>query len=122
MKKKITDEQILGLMQTCDSMKEVAEKLGISRSVLYKKVNKESFQKLQTEQKAESFRRIADKLTSASGKAIDTLLMVLNDEESPPNAKVRSAETILAYSLKYRVSVDFEDRLKKLEELAESDK
>lgn len=119
---RVTDLQIIDAIEKTSSLTAAAEYLSVSRDTLYKRMEKPSYQTAKRKQDAEIYKRLSGSLQKAAGKALSTLDGILSDKECAAGVKCRAAAIVLEYSLKFRDSCDFEERLQRLENLTESDK
>lgn len=107
------DRALIALLTTA-TRKEASEQAGISERTLYKYLNDTGFKTayraacndLMTESTAE--------IQKAVKKAVTTLIEAMDNDNV--FARISASKALLDYGLKYTEIVDFEDRLRKLEE------
>jgi len=75
----------------------------------------EVFKATMKEYQNRALEKVVFDLQSAGGKAVQTLLTILDDEEAGATAKVSASRSILEYMFKGVETVDFADRLEHLE-------
>ena len=120
--KKVSDMQIILALEGNPSVSDTAKELKISRPALYDRMQKESFKAAKREYDRKIYESLSAKLQISAKKAINALNSILDDKEASPGVRCRAAATLLENALKYRDSVDFSERLERLEALTESDK
>lgn len=114
-------DRVIEALLTTGTVKDAAEKLGMHRNTLYKKyLNDPAF--------IEEFKRVRDerqratvaKLANYATRALDVLMEIAEDEESPPHARVAAARGLVEQSMKvYEVAKmeELEERLDALERM-----
>lgn len=119
--RKISDAEII-LALDGNTVAECAEKFGVSRQAIYSRMEKKSFKEAKRRHERSIYQGISASLQMSARKAIACLNEILADKEAGSGAKCRACGILLEYALKYRESVDFAERLERLEALADGDK
>lgn len=109
---KIKDEQILPLILSGHSQQQVADILGVSKNTISKRVHRPEFAETLAQYRQSILDSVITKMTALSGKAVDTLEELLEDDNS--FVRFNAASKILSMSLDYSVQADL---LKQIEEL-----
>ncbi|HEV3146205.1 MAG TPA: helix-turn-helix domain-containing protein [Gemmataceae bacterium] len=90
-----------------------AEKLGISRKTIHRKLRKPAFRKLVAELRGQLFSAALGRMAENMTRATDSLASLL--DASDPAVKLRASRTILSLAMRLRDSVDVSDRISELE-------
>ena len=110
------DEKILAALLESRTITEAAEKSGISRTTIYRRLKDPEF--------AERYYRARDEMLLVHAANLQGLLEMsvltysnaMADESAPQQTRVNTADSVIRNCLKLRESIDFEKRLKKIEE------
>lgn len=100
---------------TMPKLGDVAEKNAISRDALYKIRQRPDFQEMVQQHNETFMRETAQALQAKVPAAIDALMNVIDDKDSPKTAIVQAAKAIMDYSCSFRDAADVDDRLRELE-------
>ena len=115
MGKRLSNEIIVTALLEKGSIRAAAAKLGLKERTIYDRMKTEDFKALFKQAKTDYLKSATAKLQSNIGKAADTLVNVMEAEETPPSTKVYCANSILQQALKFTENVDIIDRLEALE-------
>lgn len=116
--KRISDENIFLCMQKYKGdIAKVSREISLSRQSLYTRLKSDSYKKAVKEQQRKHFERVSLELQTLSDTAISTLKTIMMDKNATDNARIRACLGVLDYSLRFRTSCDFEERIEALEDL-----
>lgn len=115
-RKRLEDETIIAALIQKGSIKAAAASLHCTVRTLYERMKKPAFKALYTRAKAEILRTATAKLQGNLCKAIDTLVKVMEDEDTAPQIKINSAVSILQYAARFTETTDIIERLEAIEE------
>ena len=82
---------------------------------MYKWLGDAGFRAALAQAEGEAVAQAGRRLATLAGAALDALAGTLTDAQTPAAVKVRAAEAILGHLLRYRETVQFEQRLDALE-------
>ena len=114
MASKYNREQIALDLLLCSSNIEVCKKNNISETTLYRLRKEEDFIKILNEHKERLFNNTINKAQAYSLEALEILMSIARDEETPQNTRVNASCKIIDYG---QSMFDQETILKKLEAL-----
>lgn len=114
MASKYNREQIALDLLLCSSNIEVCKKNNISETTLYRLRKEEDFIKILNEHKERLFNNTINKAQAYSLEALEILISIARDEETPQNTRVNASCKIIDYG---QSMFDQETILKKLEAL-----
>ena len=114
MASKYNREQIALDLLLCSSNIEVCKKNNISETTLYRLRKEKDFIKILNEHKERLFNNTINKAQAYSLEALEILMSIARDEETPQNTRVNASCKIIDYG---QSMFDQETILKKLEAL-----
>ena len=91
---------------------------GVGRTTAYRWMGQPAFQSALREADREVLTATSRRLARIGGKAVQVLLILMSDPETPPSARIRAADAVLGKALQLRETVDIEERLSALEAAA----
>ena len=112
------EEAIVALL-TQPSAEHAARSIGIAPATLLRWMKDAEFDAAYREAKRKAFGQSIARLQQATSAAVTTLLKVMVDPSTPPNTKVRAADSIIDHAAKAIEIEDIEARLTALEQAAE---
>jgi len=95
--------------------KSAAKKAKVSETTLYRWLSDALFSAALREARGRVLESTLSALQGASGKAVETLLDVMDDKTAHPSARVSAAKAVLEMMLRGRDALDNEERLRLLE-------
>src|SRR5262245_49675562 len=93
---------------------------GISKATLFRWLKEEQFLTAYRAAKDRLFESVVHAMQTAATDAITTLHKIIRDPKAPSGVKVRACLGLIEQMLKARLNLEFEDRLKKVEEMIEN--
>ncbi len=114
------EDLVLSLLLSGKSVGQVCSQTSMSRSALWRMRQKPEFQRRFAEARADAFRGAVDALHGCALVFVRTLRDVCTDPQSRDSARASAARSGLDSLWNAAKLFDFEDRLRKLEEEAES--
>ncbi len=93
----------------------IAQQAGVSEPTIDRWVKLEQVQNALAAAKRHTIELAGNRLVFASRLAIDTLIEVMQDSETPPGVKVRAAEAVIGNMLRVVEVSDLQRRLDELE-------
>ena len=98
----VKKDKALEALLSANTLTEAAEIAGISRKTLYSYIHSDpAFLLKYRDCKRELLRKISDKISDSALQAIDTILDIMNDSESPQ--RLQSAVKFLELFVKFRL-------------------
>jgi hypothetical protein len=101
------------------STKAAAAAAGVAEATIHRWLNDLAFSAALKEARARVFESTLSSLQSASGKAVQVLRDVMDDDKAHPSTRVRAALGIIGAMLKAHEALETEERLRSLEILYE---
>ena len=114
MAHKVADIDILPLVLSGHNQQQVADALGVTRQTIAKRIHSPEFAETLSQYRQSILDGVITKMTALSGKAVDTLEELLEDDNS--FVRFNAASKVLSMSLDYSVQTDL---LRQIEELRE---
>lgn len=96
---------------------DVAAEAGVSARTVQRRMVKPEFQRKVSDLRGQMMKDLSGRLSQISGKAMERLQSLL--EADSENVRLGAARSILDQTLRVREAVDFEGRLKEVEDLCE---
>ena len=115
------DAAIVALV-TEPTIADAAKKAGISHATLHRWLQIKDFKDAYREAKREVVSAAIARLQRTATEAVDALRDVMNDAESPANARVSAARAILELAIKAIELEDLEARVEQLEALLQKER
>jgi len=115
------DAAIVALV-TEPTIADAAKKAGISHATLHRWLQIKDFKDAYREAKREAVSAAISRLQRTATEAVDALRDVMNDAESPANARVSAARAILELAIKAIELEDLEARVEQLEALLQKER
>ena len=109
-------EQAISALLSQPTLKAAAEVAGIGEKTLWRWLQNEDFQDAFMEVRRQLVQQVVSNIQRSMGKALNTLLEVMDDPDSPASSKVQAARSIIDVGLKGLELEDFELRLSRLED------
>lgn len=109
---KVKDEAILPLLLAGHSQQQVADMLGVTKTTISKRVHRPEFAETLAQYRQSIIDSVVTRMTALSGKAVDTLEELLEDDNS--FVRFNAASKILSMSQDYSLQHDL---IQKVEEL-----
>jgi len=116
---KVSDEQIISAIMTHVSNKKAAAALGISERQFYNRTSSPAFKKKLTRARERVMDNAVALLTGRLNEAVGTMVIIMRNEEAPPQTRLNAADAILRNSLKLSERADILERLDELEDRLE---
>jgi len=115
----LTPKQEAAIFALCESqtLEDAAQSVGISRTSLWAWMKIEPFQARLTDARAELFREGMSALKGSMSKAAGVLVKLMDSKSE--NVRRLAASAILGLGLKANESIEVEERLSRLERIAE---
>ena len=117
--KRTDDEAIILALLSSRTQAEASRKLGINSNLISERKQDKEFIAKYDAYKSTLIENTANKLLVANTRAIDTLIELLDDNNS--SVRVSSAKTILSYAKEYIMLADLDKRLQAIEEAMKQD-
>lgn len=117
--KRTDDEAIILALLSSRTQAEASRKLGINSNLISERKQDKEFIAKYDAYKSTLIETTANKLLTANTQAIDTLVDLLDDNNS--SVRVASAKTILSYAKKYIMLADLDKRLQIIEDAMKQD-
>ena len=98
------------------SIPAAAKVVGIGEKTLWRWLQHQDFREAYLQARRQVVQQVISNVQNSMKKAVDTLLEVMEDPNSPTSSKVQAARSIIDFGLKGLELEDFELRLSRLEE------
>lgn len=109
-------EIALAALITCPSIETAAKKAGIGKSTMYALLREPDFKTEYEERQRKILDQACESVLHGVQNASETLWKVCTDENINPQTRVQASRAILEYALKYKEDVEFDRRIRALEE------
>lgn len=110
-------EKIALDMLLCRTLREVAEKNGITERTLWRIRNTDEFQRILTEARAKAFEGVFDVVCAAAPESAMQLIEIMRDPKAPASARVSASRSILDFAKGYYDQTEILERILALENL-----
>jgi DNA-binding MurR/RpiR family transcriptional regulator len=108
------DIAILALLSET-TMKEAAEKTGISEATLWRWMQKADFKELYQEAKRQAVSHATSRLRQSMTIAVDALIEMAENAKTPAMARASACRTLLEFGFKAHEMEDLQERVERLE-------
>jgi hypothetical protein len=109
-------ERAIEALLTCDTLSQAARTVGIGDVTLWRWLQEPGFKKAFREAKRRVLDEALTSLQKSTGKAISTLLAIMEDKDKPASARVTAARAILETAFKVIRVEDLEARVQEMEQ------
>lgn len=117
---RISDERMIFAILSNKDILTASKTLGISVQSIYNRLRKPEFRQRLQQERQGKFEVANSKLTDSMGKAISTLVEILEDANVSAGVRIRAAQIVLDITLKVTEQADIIQRLDSLEEQLQS--
>ncbi len=106
--KVISDEEIVSALISCATLRDTAEKVGMSERGLRDRMQDRDFKAVYLDAKAALIRRTVIEMNSRLGTALDTITSIMQNDTVRPETRLLAADKLLQYADRYakRLSTD----------------
>ena len=117
--KRTDDEAIILALLSSRTQAEASRKLGINSNLISERKQDKEFIAKYDAYKSTLIETTANKLLTANTQAIDTLLELMNDNNSA--VRVSACKSVLSYAKEYVMLADIDKRLQAIEDAMKQD-
>lgn len=117
---RISDEKMILAILSNKDLLTASKTLGISVQSIYNRLRKPQFRQRLHQERQGKFEVANSKLTDSMGKAISTLVEILEDTNISAGVRIRASQILLDITLKVTEQTDIIQRLDSLEEQLQS--
>ena len=117
---RISDEKMIFAILSNKDLLTASKTLGISVQSIYNRLRKPEFRQRLQQERQGKFEVANSKLTDSMGKALSTLVEILEDTNISAGVRIRSAQILLDITLKVTEEANIIQRLDSLEEQLQS--
>ena len=117
---RISDEKMILAILSNKDLLTASKTLGISVQSIYNRLRKPEFRQKLRKEREDKFEVANSKLTDSMGKAISTLVEILEDASISAGVRIRASQILLDITLKVTEQTDIIQRLDSLEEQLQS--
>ena len=117
---RISDEKMILAILSNKDLLTASKTLGISVQSIYNRLRKPEFRQKLRKEREDKFEVANSKLTDSMGKAISTLVEILEDTNISAGVRIRASQILLDITLKVTEQTDIIQRLDSLEEQLQS--
>jgi hypothetical protein len=115
LRKNKRDDELVKALACGATVESAARKLGLSERTVYRRLADPQFKRRIKQEGAEILQRCNGMLVAGTPGAIKTLV-ILQGDTFPPAVRHAAAKALLSSSLKFRETIDIEERVAVLEE------
>lgn len=109
-------EQAISALLSQSTIKMAAETVGISEKSLRRWLQNQDFHDAYLQARRQVVQQVISNVQNSMKKAVETLLKVMDNPDSPASSKVQAARSIIEVGLRGLEIEDFELRLSRLED------
>lgn len=106
----------------CPSIAEISRKTGISRSAIYKTMERDSFKGKLAKAKQEALQNTVSFLQGNLAECANTLMQIVKGDDVSPQTKVNACQAIMQQCRSWTDEIDVINRIAALEEVMEKEK
>lgn len=110
-------EKIAADMLICRTLREVAEKNGITDRTLRRIRETENFRRILAAARSKAFEGVFDVVCAAARESALQLIEIMRDPQAPASARVSASRSILDFAQGYYNQTEILDRISALEKL-----
>ena len=106
----------------CPNITEVSRRTGISRSAVYKIMEKDSFKEKLMKAKQEALQNAVSFLQGSLAECADTLMQIIKNDDTSPQTKVNACQVVMGQCKTWTDEIDVVSRIAALEEAMNKEK
>ena len=116
-KEQIAKQRALEALIASTSIRQASQTAGVSERSIYSWLrNDQEFLTAYQDLRAESLQAVADKVGEKTAEAIEVLSSIMSDENERGSTRIRASQIILETHLRLTEIIDFEQRLRAVED------
>jgi hypothetical protein len=108
-------EKVIGLLISEPSIHEAAKVAGIGDRTIFRWLKEGAFNRAYREARSAAVRQAVGQIQAAMGRAVQTLVSIMEDVEAPASSRVAAARTMIETGIKAVELEDLESRVTALE-------
>lgn len=108
-KKTVSDEEIIAALLTHGTQRAAAAAIGLDERTIYNRMQDGEFKALYKSAKADLIRKATVSIAKQLEAAINTIVDVMNDEESSPSTRLQAAQMILNNAGKFSAQLQADE-------------
>lgn len=108
-------EKAIAALLTCSSITDAVQQCSMAESTLYRWLKETAFLEAYRKARRHVVQQAIGQLQQATGRAVQTLLVIMLESTAPASAKVTAAKAVLETAIKAVELEDIESRLADLE-------
>ena len=97
----VTNEQIIATLMSVGTLKDTAERIGITERSLYDRMRNRDFKEQYKRAKTDIVRKAIFDLNKHISSAVDTVVEIMCDESVNPAIRLQAAQTVLNNATKF---------------------
>lgn len=117
--KKNTEDRIIAALLSTSTVREAAEVAGVSERTIYTRLKEKDFKASLEKTRRELWKGHTQALQGQLGKAIDTIVEIMDGDDVPPQVRLNAASEIIRSGMKLTELVDVVERVDALERFTE---
>lgn len=117
--KKNTEDRIIAALLSTSTIREAAEVVGVSERTIYTRLKEKDFKASLEKARRELWKGHTQALQGQLGKAIDTIVEIMDGDDVPPQVRLNAASEIIRSGMKLTELVDVVERVDALERFTE---
>lgn len=106
----------------CPNIAEVSRETGISRSAIYRVIERDSFKEKLMKAKQEALQNAVSFLQGNLAECADTLIRIIRDNNTSPQTKVNACQIAMSQCRIWTDEIDVISRISALEEVMDKEK
>lgn len=117
--RKNNDDRIIAALLSNSTVREAAEVAGVSERTIYSRLKEKEFKASLEKARRELWKGHTQALQGQLGKAIDTIVEIMDGDDVPPQVRLNAASEIIRSGMKLTELVDVVERVDALERFTE---
>ena len=122
MPKENREDILVKSFLVCPNIAKISRETGISRAVIYKTMEKDSFKEKLMKAKQEALQNTVSFLQGSLAECADTLMQIIKDDGTSPQIKVNACQVIMSQCKTWTDEIDVISRIAALEEVMNKEK
>lgn len=117
--RKNNDDRIIAALLSNSTVREAADVAGVSERTIYTRLKEKDFKASLEKARRELWKGHTQALQGQLGKAIDTIVEIMDGDDVPPQVRLNAASEIIRSGMKLTELVDVVERVDALERFTE---
>ncbi len=99
--KAVSDEEVIAALLQHGTIREAAEKVGLTPRAIYNRMDNKDFRSMYLEAKTDIVREAVYSINTKLGVAVDAVFAIMNDQDVNPAVRLQAAQVLISNAAKF---------------------